>query len=231
MTATDNNPGRAFPRAVRSFVKRQGRMTTGQQRALAEYWPVYGIDYRAQPLDLAGAFGRAAPVVLEIGFGNGDNLVDMAAAAPDCNFLGIEVHEPGVGHCLLQVAERQLTNVRVMRHDALEVLRAMLADHALSRVNLFFPDPWPKKRHHKRRIVQRDFVNLVARKLLPGGILHIATDWADYAEHIADVMANAEEFKALDGVPDDRSVSRFDRRGQRLGHTNWERAWCTRSKP
>ena len=234
MTPTDNKSdtetGAGFTRSVRSFVKRQGRMTPGQQRALDHSWPAYGIDYREAPLDMAEAFGRDASVTLEIGFGNGDNLIDMATRNPADNFLGIEVHEPGVGHCLLGITEHKLSNVRVMRHDAVEALRDMIADHSLQRVNLFFPDPWPKKRHHKRRIVQRGFVELVAQKLLPGGMFHVATDWPDYAEHIADVMANCEQFNELPDVPADRSVSRFDRRGQRLGHENWERAWCTRSK-
>ncbi len=229
MATTDNKAAGTFTRTVRSFVKRQGRMTVGQQRALDEHWGEYGIDYTGTPLDPAALFGRAAPVVLEIGFGNGDNLTDMAANTPDCDFLGIEVHEPGVGHCLMKILDHELTNVRVMRHDAIDVLRNMIPDHSLSRVNLFFPDPWPKKRHHKRRIVQRDFVTLVANKLLPGGIFHVATDWANYAEHIAEVMTNAEEFNALADIPADRSVSRFDRRGQRLGHRNWERAWQTRN--
>lgn len=230
MTATDNKERGEFPRAIRSFVKRQGRMTPGQRRALDERWQDFGIDYQPELLDLTAAFGRAAPVVLEIGFGNGDNLADMAARYPTQNFLGIEVHEPGVGACIMKVQEGGLRNVRVMRHDAVEVLHDMIPAHSLSRVNLFFPDPWHKKRHHKRRIVQRKFMTLLAEKLLPGGIFHVATDWPGYAEHIEAVLANCAEFKALKTVPEDRSVSRFDSRGQRLGHDNWERAWCTRSK-
>jgi len=230
MTNSDNAPGDRFPRAIRSFVKRQGRMTTGQRRALDENWEDYGIHYNGELLDLAAAFGRDAPVVLEIGFGNGDNLIDMADQYPGQNFLGIEVHEPGVGACIMKALDRELTNVRVMRHDAVEVLRNMLPPHSLSRVNLFFPDPWHKKRHHKRRIVQRDFVQLLAERLLPGGIFHVATDWPNYAEHMDETMASCGEFAALDDIPDDRAVSRFDSRGQRLGHKNWEQAWCTRSK-
>ncbi len=231
MTQTDREKSGEFSRPVRSFVKRQGRMTAGQRRALDSGWPRYGIEYAAQLLDLDAAFGRAAPVTLEIGFGNGDNLVDMAQRCPEQNFLGIEVHEPGVGHCLLSIIEHDLGNVRLLRHDAVEVLRHCIADHALARVNLFFPDPWPKKRHHKRRIVQRNFVQLLAQKLLPGGIFHVATDWQNYAEHIAAVMADSPEFSACARPPDDRSVSRFDSRGRRLGHENWERAWCTCSNP
>jgi tRNA (guanine-N7-)-methyltransferase len=231
MTQTDREKAGEFSsRPVRSFVKRQGRMTAGQSRALATQWPRFGIDYRASMLVLADAFGRDAPVTLEIGFGNGDNLIDMARQAPDINFLGIEVHEPGVGHCLMQIAEHQLDNVRVMKHDAMEVLRNMIADHSLARVNLFFPDPWPKKRHHKRRIVNHAFVTLLAQKMSPRGIFHVATDWDNYAEHIADVMVTVSGFEKLEQLPGDRSVSRFDRRGQRLGHANWEQAWCTCSK-
>lgn len=230
MTATDNKQRGEFPRPVRSFVKRQGRMTTGQRRALEQHWQTHGIDYAPTTLDLPAVFGRRAPVVLEIGFGNGDNLADMAGRYPEQDFLGIEVHEPGVGACIMKALQGGLGNLRVMRHDAVEVLRDMLPEHSLSRVNLFFPDPWHKKRHHKRRIVQRDFMALLATRLLPGGIFHVATDWPDYAEHIEEVLANCAEFKALDSIPEDRSVSRFDSRGQRLGHSNWERAWCTCNK-
>lgn len=205
-------------------------MTPGQRRALDALWPIYGIDYSAKPLDYASAFGREAPVTLEIGFGNGENLVGMAARAPESNFLGIEVHEPGAGHCLMKISELQLENIRIMCHDANEVLRNIVEDHSLARVNLFFPDPWPKKRHHKRRIVQREFIELLAQKLLPGGIFHVATDWENYAEHIEAQMLASDAFRLMDAPPDDRSVSRFDSRGQRLGHRNWETAWCTRSK-
>lgn len=229
MTQTDREKDAEFSRPIRSFVKRQGRLTAGQRRALERDWSRYGIDYKAQTVDLDAAFGRRAPVVLEIGFGNGDNLVDMAQHTPEQNFVGIEVHEPGVGHCLLNVARHELDNVRLIQHDAVEVLRHMIEDRTLARVNLFFPDPWPKKRHHKRRIVQRGFVELVAQKLIPSGVFHVATDWENYAEHIAevlaDVIANGTSFSELDTPPGDRSVSRFDRRGQRLGHQNWERAW------
>lgn len=204
-------------------------MTEGQRRALEHNWTRYGIDYMEQILDASTAYGRSAPLTLEIGFGNGDNLVDMAQRMPEQNFLGIEVHEPGVGHCLLNVVNNNIANVRLMRHDAVEVLQAMIEDHSLARVNLFFPDPWPKKRHHKRRIVQPDFVRLLAKKLSPNGIFHVATDWENYAEHITEVMAaevaEGKAFCELDTPPSDRSVSRFDSRGQRLGHRNWERAW------
>jgi tRNA (guanine-N7-)-methyltransferase len=217
-------------RRIRSFVLRTGRMTPGQRRALEELWPLYGVEPANRPQDPEQMFKQPAPVTLEIGFGNGDNLVAMAAAAPERNFLGIEVHEPGVGHCLLQSAKTGVQNLRVMQQDAVEVLGNRIPDASLDRINLFFPDPWSKKRHHKRRIVQPEFVQLLARKLRPGGMFHVATDWPDYAEHIAEVMTAAAEFNELPDFPQDRITTRFDTRGQRLGHTNWERAWCTRSK-
>lgn len=217
-------------RGVKSYVLRAGRLTTGQKRALQDLWPVYGVTRPAHPSHPAEFFDKPAPVNMEIGFGNGENLVAMAAAAPDQNFLGIEVHEPGVGHCLLRIEEAGATNVRLIRHDAIEVLRDWLADHSLARVNLYFPDPWHKKRHHKRRIVQPEFTRLLARKLQPGGILHIVTDWPDYAEHIAAIVAQNPDFETLDNTPDDRITTRFDTRGKRLGHSNWESAWRTRSK-
>jgi len=217
-------------RRIKSFVLRTGRLTTAQRRALEELWPRFGLDLNEQPISLADVFNRVAPVTLEIGFGNGENLAAMALAAPEQNFLGIEVHEPGVGHCLLQIEKHQLNNVRLIRHDAVEVLESAINDGSLERINLFFPDPWHKKRHHKRRIVQRDFTRMIARKLRAGGTFHVATDWPDYAEHIADVMGSSPEFVALAQPPDDRIVTRFDTRGSKLGHTNWERAWCTRNK-
>ena len=227
MDKSEQPPSRT--EAVRSFVKRQGRLTAGQRRALVDLWPNYGLDFTGAPLDFAAAFNRDAPIVVEVGFGNGDNLINMAQNSPEQNFIGIEVHEPGVGHCLLEIEISCVTNVRVIRHDAIEVLQQMIPDHSLSRVNLFFPDPWPKKRHHKRRIVRRTFVALLAKKLLPGGIFHAITDWENYAVHIAELMTNSDEFNELESLPEDRSVSRFDNRGQQLGHINWERAWCTRN--
>lgn len=217
-------------RKIRSFVLRTGRQTSAQKRAMGELWPHFGLNINNQPIDLATQFDRLAPVILEIGFGNGENIVAMAIAAPKNNFLGIEVHEPGVGHCLLQIEKTNINNVRLICHDAVEVLEASIEDGSLDRVNLFFPDPWHKKRHNKRRIVQRNFMRLVAEKLRAGGIFHVATDWPDYAEHIADVLSNCPEFIALPEPPDDRTVTRFDTRGSKLGHSNWERAWCTRSK-
>lgn len=217
-------------RAIRSFVKRAGRLTPGQQRALDELWPAYGLDYRKEFIRMDTIFGRSAQRVLEIGFGNGDNLAAMAANAPEQDFLGIEVHEPGVGHCMLELAKAGLSNAKVMRHDAVEVLRDMIPDSSISRVNLFFPDPWHKKRHNKRRIVQPEFVALLARKLVPEGMFHAVTDWPDYAEHISYVIENSVDFAALPAAPGDRVITRFDKRGERLGHQNWERAWRTCNK-
>ena len=231
--AKDSAQGSETPlqkRGVKSYVLRAGRLTTGQKRALRDLWPLYGVTRPECAVHPAEFFDQAAPVNMEIGFGNGDNLVAMAIAAPDENFLGVEVHEPGVGHCLLKIEDAGATNVRLIRNDAIEVLRDWLADHSLARVNLFFPDPWHKKRHHKRRIVQPEFTRLLARKLQPGGILHIVTDWPDYAEHIAATIAQNPDFETLDKAPGDRITTRFDTRGKRLGHSNWERAWCTRSK-
>ncbi len=211
-------------RAVRSFVRRAGRMTSSQQRALDELWPAFGIDYSEERLDLDQVFGRTAPRVLEIGFGNGESLVSQAAAAADTDFIGIEVHEPGVGHCLLKARDAAIGNLRVVVHDAIEVLTHQVAEGSLDRVNLYFPDPWPKKRHHKRRIVQPAFLELVRTRLKPQGSLHIATDWSNYAEHIDDVMAGAVGFRCVerrehDGdQPLDRPGTKFEQRGLTKGH-------------
>ena len=217
-------------RAVRSFVRRAGRLTESQKRALDELAPAYLVDYAANRLSFTDVFGRDAPVVLEIGFGNGETLVEQAAQNPDKDFVGIEVHEPGVGHCLLQAKAAELTNVRVIMHDAVEVLANQVPPASLDRLNLYFPDPWPKKRHHKRRIVQDAFIELVASRLRDGGTLNIATDWANYAEHIDEVMARSTQFTCVerrvhDGeAPLDRPRTKFERRGLRKGHRIWD--WC-----
>ena len=218
-------------RTIRSFVRRAGRLTTSQQRALETLWPAYGIDYAATPLDLAATFGRNAPVVLEIGFGNGETLVEQAQMSPERNFLGVEVHEPGVGHCLLKAEEAGVTNLRVIMHDAIEVLTHQLREGSLARVNLYFPDPWPKKRHHKRRIVQPAFLDLVADRLVQGGALHIATDWANYAEHIDEVVGASTRFRLAEArdhdgdQPLDRPQTKFERRGLRHGHRIRDWRW------
>lgn len=211
-------------RGIRSFVQRAGRITEGQRRALAELWPRYGIEAGEEPIDLEAAFGRRAPVTLEIGFGDGESTVALAGQHPDRNLLGIEVHPPGVGHCLLLAERAGLTNLRVISQDAIEVLARRLPDACLDEVLLYFPDPWPKKRHHKRRIVQPEFVALLARKLAPGGVFRLATDWAPYAEHMLEVMSASADFEnrspSGDWVerPSSRPITRFERRGGRLGH-------------
>ncbi len=211
-------------RTIRSFVRRAGRMTTSQQRALDDLWPAFGIDYDEALLDFGALFDRRADVVLEIGFGNGETLVEQAAAAPETDFIGIEVHEPGVGHCMLKAQEAGISNLRLIMHDAIEVLRHQIAIGSLTRLNLYFPDPWPKKRHHKRRIVQPGFLDLIADRLKPGGKLNVATDWANYAEHIDEILAQSDRFKCVerrehDGdQPLDRPQTKFERRGLRKGH-------------
>ncbi|MCU0975157.1 MAG: tRNA (guanosine(46)-N7)-methyltransferase TrmB [Steroidobacteraceae bacterium] len=209
---------------IRSFVRRGGRVTGAQERALAEVWPRFGVEYAPEILDLDGLFGRRAPRILEIGFGNGDTLVELAARRPEADFIGVEVHPPGVGRCLLGIESQSLTNVRVISHDAVEVLGRMIPDASLDEVLLYFPDPWPKKRHHKRRIVQPEFAELVARKIAPGGAWRLATDWAPYAAHMLEVLTAAPGFvNAASGGgfvprPDSRPETKFERRGQRLGH-------------
>jgi tRNA (guanine-N7-)-methyltransferase len=212
-------------RTIRSFVKRGGRITIAQERALADLWPRYGLEFDGRPLDLGAAFGRDAPRVLEIGFGDGDTLVQLAAQRPERDFLGIEVHPPGVGHCLLAADAAGLTNLRVVQHDAVEVLEQSVPDAAFDEVLVYFADPWPKKRHHKRRLVQPPFLRLLARKMKPGGVLRLATDWEPYAEWMLEALAAVSEFRnrAPDGRyvprPPERPVTKFERRGERLGHT------------
>lgn len=202
-------------------------MTQAQARALTTLWPLYGLA-AGQAVDATAIFGRAAPLVLEIGFGNGDSLAAMAAASPATDYLGIEVHRPGVGHLLLRLQELGLSNVRVYCADAIEILGHDIADASLDRVQLFFPDPWPKLRHHKRRIVNAEFLALVCRKLKPGGIFHAATDWEPYAEHMAALL---DDWPALGRLqagspfaprPDYRPLTKFETRGQRLGHGVWD---------
>lgn len=216
------------PRRIRSYVLREGRLTTGQQRAFDTLWPLWGVEYQSAPIDLAALFGNDHPVFVEIGFGNGDSLAEMAQRHPGHNFLGIEVHRPGIGHLLLQVEQAGLGNVRVMRHDAVEVLTDMLPAHSLAGVYLLFPDPWHKKRHHKRRILQPGFVALVAGLLRPGGFLHCATDWQDYAVQMLEVLEASPTLVNRAGRghylprPEGRPLTRFERRGQRLGHGVWD---------
>ena len=216
-------------RSIRSFVLRQGRITAGQERAFAEHWPRYGLDASdALRLDARALFGDDRELNLEIGFGNGESLVQMAQAAPDAGYIGIEVHRPGVGHALLAAAAADLNNLRLIRHDAVAILRDHVADGTLARVQIYFPDPWPKARHHKRRIVQKTFTDLIWRKLRAGGEIHCATDWAEYAEWMRDVFASDDKWQNLGGAdgyaprPDWRPQTKFERRGERLGHGVWD---------
>jgi tRNA (guanine-N7-)-methyltransferase len=216
------------PRAIRSFVTRSGRITSAQERALQELWPQYGVELGAAPLDLETLFGRRARRVAEIGFGNGDNLLALAASHPADDFLGIEVHRPGVGRLLLQLEERALQNVRVVCRDAVEVLERYLGGSCLDEILILFPDPWPKKRHHKRRLIQPPFVTLLADRLRSGGLLRLATDWEPYAAEMLATLSAEPRLRnvaAVGGfVPRSagRSPTRFERRGERLGHQVWD---------
>lgn len=220
--------GQQRKRSVRSFVKRVGRMTPAQERALRELWPEFGIAFSEEQLDLHAAFGRTAPRVLEIGFGNGESLVEQASANPAVDYIGIEVHDPGVGHCLLHIEKAGVSNVRLINHDAVEVMSLQIPDGALSRINLYFPDPWPKKRHHKRRLVQPAFLELAAQKIEAAGSLHLATDWQNYAEHIDALIESQERFRLTErrvhtgDSPLDRPITKFERRGLKLGHKIWD---------
>ena len=202
-------------------------MTVAQERAWRDLWPRYGLEGTDETLDLDAVFGRTAARTLEIGFGNGESLVALAQAHPDEDFLGIEVHRPGVGHLMLRAESLELGNIRVVCRDAVETLSRQLPDASLAAVLLYFPDPWPKKRHHKRRIVQPAFVAQVARKLEPGGRFRLATDWQHYAEQMLEVVGNSALLEnEFDGGyaprPDSRPLTRFETRGQRLGHEVWD---------
>lgn len=220
--------GRFSSRSIRSFVLRQGRMTEAQQRALDEMMPRIGIPYRLGPLDLPAAFGREAPKIVEIGFGMGETTARIAAARPECDFLAMEVHGPGVGNLCKLIDDERLANLRIVQHDAVEVLRDMVLPATLAGVHVFFPDPWHKKRHHKRRIIQSDFVALIASRLAPGGYLHCATDWEEYAEWMMDVLSaepllqNSATATAYAERPDYRPLTKFEQRGLRLGHGVWD---------
>lgn len=215
-------------RQIRSFVRREGRLTPGQQRALDNHWPVFGIDDDTDLSDLNALFGREAPKIIEIGFGNGASLIEMAKNQPDQDYIGIEVHRPGVGQLLKAIDEEQLTNVRVACTDAVQLIKHRIKNQVLARVQIYFPDPWHKKRHNKRRIIQPEFVNVLADKLAHGGHLHLATDWQDYAEQmLADVSSNARFHNTSpDNTyierPSYRPLTKFEQRGHRLGHGVWD---------
>jgi tRNA (guanine-N7-)-methyltransferase len=223
-------------RPIRSFVLRAGRITAGQERALRELWPAYGLTLGDAPLDLDAIFGRSAPRCLEIGFGTGELLATLAAANPQVDYLGVEVHRSGVGRLLLQVEQAHLTNVRVLCHDAVEVLNIGIRDEALAEVMIFFPDPWHKKRHHKRRLIDSPLIATVASKLHAGGVLRLATDWQPYAERMLEVGNANPDLVSLsaDGTyvprPAFRPPTRFERRGAKLGHGVWDLAYEKRKR-
>lgn len=213
-------------RGVRSFVLRAGRMGSGQARALEEFGPRFVIPYAESLLHLDEVFGRAAPKILEIGFGMGDTTASIALSHPQNDYLGIEVHTPGVGALLKRVGETGLQNLRIVQHDAVEVLHNMIPDASLDGVHIFFPDPWHKKRHHKRRLIQPTFVALLTRKLKPRGYLHLATDWEDYAQQMLEVLTGTPGLRnsCTDFAPrpETRPLTKFEKRGLRLGHGVWD---------
>lgn len=213
-------------RPIRSYVLRQGRVSNAQRRAYDTLLSRYGIPYTAQPVDLHALFGRDAPCILEIGFGMGDTTAEIAAAHPGNDYLALEVHTPGVGSLLKLIEERALTNVRVVQHDAVEVLTHMLPPESLEGVHIFFPDPWPKKRHHKRRLIQPAFAHRMALRLKPGAYVHVATDWEDYAEQILTVLSDEPALEnSADGFaprPAYRPLTKFEQRGLSLGHGVWD---------
>ena len=222
----------AHPRSIRSFVVRAGRMGTGQMRALEQLGPRFVVPYSPAPLDAPALFGRTAPLVLEIGFGMGDATATIAQTLPDTDFLGVEVHTPGVGALLKHIDERQIGNIRIVQHDAVEVLEHMIPPGALAGVHIFFPDPWHKKKHNKRRLIQAPFVQKLVTRLAPGGYLHCATDWQPYAEQMLEVLtaepglANTAEGYAP--KPPYRPLTKFENRGLKLGHGVWDLVFTRR---
>ena len=228
-TNDDTTPDQtARHRPIRSFVLRQGRQTEAQKRAFELHWPSLGLDYRNEPQAFGTIFGRSAPLVVEIGFGNGEQLLYAAGRETDRDFIGIEVHGPGVGRLLNAAAAAGLRNLRVCQHDAVEVLRNDVAPASLDEVRIYFPDPWHKKRHHKRRLVQPEFVALLCERLKPGGLLHLATDWENYAEHLWDVLDAEPRLRNRAGPrgsvprPEWRRQTHFETRGLKLGHGVWD---------
>ena len=215
-------------RKIQSFVRRSGRLTEGQKSGLNELWSDFGVDLPEGKIDLTLLFAKQQPTVLEIGFGNGDSLLEMAINTPNQNFLGIEVYEAGVGRLINEANKHQLTNLKIIKADAVEVLKYHIKDNSFETFQLFFPDPWHKKKHHKRRIVQTDFLNLISNKLQNGGTIHMATDWENYAEHMMETLEKHPHFKNTMGAhkyslrPKHRPITKFERRGERLGHGVWD---------
>ncbi|MGV6816339.1 MAG: tRNA (guanosine(46)-N7)-methyltransferase TrmB [Thiotrichales bacterium] len=238
-SATDAPSKNTQRRRIRSFVKRNGRLTRHQSEAIQQLWPHYGIDLSENKLDLQQLFPNSGPVTLEIGFGNGHSLAEMATKMPERNFIGIEVHEPGVGQLLHLIATNGLQNVRIFQADAIEVLLQQIPTDSLDRVQLFFPDPWHKKRHHKRRIVNDAFLELIADRLTPGGIFHMATDWEPYAKVAMEILSRNDLFANTVAPPQSqngfaprplwRPLTKFEQRGERLGHGVWDLIFQTRA--
>ena len=217
-------------RTIKSYVKRKGRITEGQNQAINTLWTKYGIDYSKEFLNFPFIFNNNNPVHLEIGFGDGESLIKQAVSNFEKNYIGIEVHDPGIGRCLMNIKKHNLTNIMISSHDAIEVINDQIKENTLERINLYFPDPWPKKRHHKRRIVQPAFLDMIANRLKEGGTLNIATDWVAYAEHIDEVFSHSDHFicterREHDGeLPFKRPRTKFERRGLKKGHRIWD--WC-----
>ena len=213
-------------RRVRSFVKRVGRMTQFQKKAIENYWNKFGINFTESYLNFNQLFGNDNPVILEIGFGMGDSLVQMAKKHPDTNYIGIEVHTPGVGNILANINQLELKNIRIVEYDAIDVLQKMIFNNTLSGVQIFFPDPWHKTRHHKRRLIQREFLELVSTKIMKAGFIHVATDWAHYAEQIILLLEESSyfnnKFEGYAPRPDSRPLTKFEKRGERLKHGVWD---------
>ncbi len=215
-------------RRIRSYVRREGRITPAQQRALNELWPIYGIGPGGEAIDPVKLFGRDVPTIMEVGFGNGDTLIELAAQQPECNFIGVDVYRPGVGRLLLQATRLGVINLRVFCDDAVNVLRDRLPEASLSGLLIFFPDPWPKKRHHKRRLIRPEFVELAVSRLKLGGRIHLATDWEDYAQQMLEVMTAQRALRNIEGErqfmarPGYRPVTKFEARGHARGHRVWD---------
>jgi tRNA (guanine-N7-)-methyltransferase len=232
---SDDEPAGPPYRHIRSFARRRGHITQGQRRALEQWLPAWGIPYQNEPLDFAQVFVRRAPVVLEIGFGMGETTAAIAQARPDVDFLGVEVFAAGVGALLKRIDQLALSNVRVVQHDAVEVVRDMIAPGSLAGVHVYFPDPWPKQRHHKRRLIAQPFVGLVASRIAPGGYLHAATDWEDYARQMLEVLGaepqlenTAADFADPANALCRRPTTKFNARGDRLGHGTWDLVFVRR---